>query len=246
MDSPVVFEITLFFASVLSAAIAALAGFGIGSLLTPLIALKVDLRLAVALVSVPHFVATALRFWRLRKSADTKILLGFGLASAAGGLTGALLNTRFSSPLLTITFGCLLIVTGLLGVTGLVQRVRLNRPLAQLTGYLSGVFGGLVGNQGGIRAGALLTFKLSPEAFVATSTATGLIVDLARMPIYFAYDSASLLQHARLIGLATAGVVLGTLFGTSLLSRIPKNTFQKTVSIFILLLGIATLYKGFQ
>src|SRR5574337_446417 len=45
--------------------IASVAGFGIGSLLTPLFALRVGTRLAVAAVSVPHVLATALRFWRL-------------------------------------------------------------------------------------------------------------------------------------------------------------------------------------
>lgn len=239
------FEVALLIVSVASAAIAALAGFGIGSLLTPLMALKLELRVAVALVALPHFVATALRFWRLRKSVDKQILISFGLASAVGGLTGALLNTWLSSPLLTAIFGGLLILTGVLGATGLVQRIQLSRTLSQIVGFLSGAFGGLVGNQGGIRAGGLLTFKLSPEAFVATSTATGLIVDIARMPVYFVSDSASIFQHWKLISLATAGVILGTLLGTRLLSRIPRATFQKTVSILILFLGIAILYKEF-
>jgi hypothetical protein len=48
-------------------------------------------------VSIPHVVGTAARFWLLRGQVDRRLLVRFGLTSAAGGLTGALLprhNTR--------------------------------------------------------------------------------------------------------------------------------------------------------
>src|SRR5262249_44587442 len=49
--------------AVAAGAIASVAGFGIGSLLTPLLAWPLGTRLAVAAVSIPHLVGTALRFW---------------------------------------------------------------------------------------------------------------------------------------------------------------------------------------
>ena len=64
------FDALALIVSVAAGAIAAVTGFGIGSLLTPLLALQVDTRLAVAAVSVPHVVGTALRFWHLRSSVD--------------------------------------------------------------------------------------------------------------------------------------------------------------------------------
>jgi len=70
--------------SLVAAATAAIVGFGIGSLLTPLLALRYDMALAVALVSVPHAVATALRCWRLRRDINWQVLARFGLLSAAG------------------------------------------------------------------------------------------------------------------------------------------------------------------
>jgi len=79
----------LFFAAVLGGAIAALAGFGIGSILTPLLALSVGTKRAVVAVSIPHLVATAIRFWNLRRKVDRNLLKNFGIASAAGALLGA-------------------------------------------------------------------------------------------------------------------------------------------------------------
>src|SRR5437660_5202934 len=105
-------------------AIASVSGFGIGSLLTPVLAVRVGTKLAVAAVSVPHMAATALRFWLLRKDVDRRLLWSFGLMSAAGGLAGALLHAYADSPILTAVFGGLLILTGVMGLTGLSERLR--------------------------------------------------------------------------------------------------------------------------
>ena len=74
---------------ILSGAAASLVGFGIGSLLTPLLALRFGTSVAVAAVTIPHAVATAVRCWRLRTYIDRPILVRFGLVSAAGALAGA-------------------------------------------------------------------------------------------------------------------------------------------------------------
>jgi len=82
----------VFVIAVAAGAIAAVTGFGIGTLLTPLLTLQVDTRLAVAAVSVPHVVGTAIRFWLLQTRVDRRVFWSFGITSTAGGLTGALLH----------------------------------------------------------------------------------------------------------------------------------------------------------
>ena len=52
--------------ALIAGAVALISGFGIGSLLTPLLTLKVDAKLAVTAVSIPHFLATLIRFLKLR------------------------------------------------------------------------------------------------------------------------------------------------------------------------------------
>src|SRR4051794_36712035 len=85
-----VYESVVLLAAIAAGAIAAVSGFGIGSLLTPLLAIAAGTKTAVAAVSIPHLVGTALRFWWLRKSLDRGVFWRFGLTSAAGGLLGAL------------------------------------------------------------------------------------------------------------------------------------------------------------
>jgi hypothetical protein len=228
-------------AAVIAGAIAAISGFGIGSLLTPLLAIHYGTKLAVAIVSVPHLVATAARFIGLRRQLDRGVFLNFGILSSAGGLLGALLNARAANPALAIVFGCLLVFAAVSGLTGFIDRMHFGRPMAWVAGALSGFFGGLVGNQGGIRSAALLGFDIRKEALVATATAIALIVDGARMPVYLAIEGREILSVWPLLLITIAGVLLGTFWGVRVLRRIPERAFRKVVYSLILALGIYML-----
>jgi uncharacterized protein len=238
------FEILLAAASVIAGAIASVAGFGIGSVLTPVLALRLETRLAVAAVSIPHFLGTLLRFVRLRAHVDRRVLLRFGVASAAGGLTGALANARLPLRVLGLVFGALLIFAGISELTGFMARARFSKRTAAFAGILSGFFGGLVGNQGGIRSAALLRFDVSREAFVATATAVGLIVDGLRMPVYLINYGSTLMTYARLIAIATAGVLFGTVVGEHVLRRLPETMFRRVVALLLIVLGGFTIARS--
>lgn len=238
------FDLAVFTISLVAAAVASVAGFGIGSLITPLLSLTISTKLAVAIVSIPHFVATAMRFWMLRKHVDKKILLGFGLMSAAGGLIGALLHSHFATPALTLIFGAILIFAGFMGASGLSEKMRFHGALSWLAGGVSGLLGGMVGNQGGIRSAALLGVQISKESFVATATAIGLIVDIARMPVYFWSEWTGIIDNRHWILLTTLGVVIGTFMGSKILKRLPERTFRRIVSSIVFILGVFMTYRG--
>jgi uncharacterized membrane protein YfcA len=231
-------------AAIIAGAIASVAGFGIGSILTPLLALRVGTKLAVAAVSIPHVIGTSLRFWLLRGHVDRRVFTWFGLASAAGGLCGALLHAYASNRALGIVFGGLLLFVGVSELTGFMNRVRLGRQAAWTAGAVSGLFGGLVGNQGGIRSAALLAFPMNRDAFVATATAIGLIVDGARMPVYLVVERSGLLRMWPLIAIATAGVVAGTLLGARALAHVPERLFRRIVAVLLLGLGAWMLFSA--
>ncbi|MEK6772774.1 MAG: sulfite exporter TauE/SafE family protein [Bdellovibrionota bacterium] len=212
-----IFELMLLGTAIIAGGVASVAGFGIGSLVTPVLSLSIGTKLAIAVVSIPHLIATALRFAMLRSHVDRRLLLGFGLMSILGGVTGA---------------------------TGLSEKMRFHGILAWIAGAVSGFLGGLVGNQGGIRSAALLGANISKESFVATATAIGLAVDVARMPVYFWSEHEGILASGTWIGISTLGVVIGTLLGTKLLKRLPERTFRRTVSVLIFLLGGFMFFQG--
>ncbi|MBI3896139.1 MAG: sulfite exporter TauE/SafE family protein [Acidobacteria bacterium] len=232
------FEVLVGLAAVAAGAIAAVSGFGIGSLLTPLTAAFVGTKLAVAFVSLPHFIGTGFRFVLLREHLDRKVLMTFGITSAIGGLIGALLQIWLRSVALGYILGTLLVFAGALGITGFAARLRFGRAAGWIAGALSGIFGGLVGNQGGIRSAALLGFDVSKESFVATATAIALMVDLFRVPVYLVAQYEPILEVWPAVVIATVGAIVGTMAGKPLLKSIPEPTYRKVVSTIILALGV--------
>jgi len=240
----VLFGILVAIVGLVSASIAAVTGFGIGSLLTPTLALETGTKLAVAAISIPHVVGTLQRFWLLRQHVDRRILFGFGIASAAGSLAGALAHVWVSSRALALVFGVVVALAGISELTGWMRRVRWGRRAAWAAGGLSGLLGGLVGNQGGIRTAALLGFDVPKEAFVATSTAIGLFVDGARMPVYLATEWRDIIGIWPLVLTATVAVVVGTALGARVLGRLPQQLFRRVIAVLLIILGLSMAIAG--
>jgi uncharacterized membrane protein YfcA len=233
----------VFGVALLSGATASVVGFGIGSMLTPLLALQLGTDIAVAAVALPHAAATALRCWRLRREIDWSVVTRFGLLSAAGGLGGALAYSRLDAAVLTRVLGALLLLTAIAQLAGLAARWRPRGAAVAALGLVSGFFGGIAGNQGGLRAAALTAFHLPPLAFVATSTATGLLVDAARTPVYLFSAGDSLLALWIPISVAIIGVLAGTLLGERILLGMPRDRFARVVAAAIGALGMWLLVR---
>jgi uncharacterized membrane protein YfcA len=208
------------------------------------LALQVDTRLAVAAVSIPHLIGTSLRFALMHGGVDRRVLWSFGITSAAGGLAGALLYGAASSRWLTLLFGVLLLFAAVSEITGLARRMRFRGWVAWVAGALSGMLGGLVGNQGGIRSAALIGFGLRKELFVGTATAIALFVDGARVPIYLYTQHDEMRAHLTWILLAIAGVIAGTLIGSRALRRIPEMWFRRVLALVLAVLGVAMLFRA--
>jgi hypothetical protein len=226
---------------IIAGSVAAVAGFGIGSLLTPVLALQAGTKLAVAAVAIPHVIGTAQRFWLLRRHADWRVVRSFGLMSAIGGLAGAFLQTRATGRALETVFGLLLILAGITELTGWMQGVRWGRRTAWVAGALSGALGGLVGNQGGIRTAAMLGYDVPKESFVATATAIALLVDAARLPVYLVTQGREIAGLWSHVLIATGAVVVGTLVGRHILGRLSQLVFRRVIALLLLALGLYML-----
>jgi uncharacterized membrane protein YfcA len=225
----------------LAGAISAVGGFGIGSIMTPVLGLIIGVKLAVPAAAIPHFAGNAARLWTLRSKIDKPMLKAFGFMSAAGAVAGALLHAVTSTHALKISFAFFLILFGTIGVITGEVRMRLARGAAWVAGFASGLLGGLIGNQGGLRAAAMLALGVPKEAFVATAVATALIVDGARLPIYAVSSGRALLGVWPIVLTATVAVLLGTAFGKALFGRLNEAQFRRAVSALLLVLGVVIL-----
>src|SRR5205085_1349927 len=106
-----------------------------------------------------------------------------------------------------------------------------------IAGLISGLLGGLVGNEGSIRSAAMLAFGIPAVAFVATATAVALFVDGARVPVYLATDGPAMMSQWRLLLVSVIAVVLGTLSGSRVLRVMSERAFRLMVAMLVATLG---------
>jgi uncharacterized protein len=137
--------------------------------------------------------------------------------------------------------GILLLFAGLMGVLGHADRLRFGKTMAWVAGGFSGAFGGLVGNQGGIRSAAMLGLGVEGPAFVATATAIGIAVDVVRMPVYLATEASQMVKAWPAMTIGVVGVIVGTLAGERVLRKIPDKIFRRVVSAILLAVAVYLL-----
>lgn len=113
--------------------------------------------------------------------------------------------------------------------------------IASVAGFgIGSILTPLVATKTGLHlAVAAVSFEMSKESFVATATATGLVVDTARMPVYVVTRAHDLVGVWPLLLVGTIGTLGGTLAGERVLRKIPERTFG--VIVIVLALGIYML-----
>jgi uncharacterized membrane protein YfcA len=88
-------------------------------------------------------------------------------------------------------------------------------------------------------AAALLGFDLPPRRLVATATASALLVDAARVPIYLYVRGAAIAGAVPVWVIACVGVTIGTFIGVPILGRIPASAYRPLVGALLLVLGLS-------
>jgi hypothetical protein len=78
-------------AALLASALTLFSGFGLGTLLMPVVALFFPLELAIAMTAMVHLANNLFKIGLLGQKADRSVLLKFGLPAVAAALVGAAL-----------------------------------------------------------------------------------------------------------------------------------------------------------
>lgn len=239
--------ITSFVASLISF----YSGFGLASLLMPVMAIFLPLPLAIAATAVVHFVHNSLKTMLLWKYIDWKIVVQFGSTAIIAAIPGALLLRELSGfpPLheyslfgLQGTISWLHVCIGLLLIAFATFEMAPSKKISihnlYLGGALSGFLGGLSGNQGVLRSAVLLHTHLHKRAFIATNALIAIAVDCIRLPIY-SMSFHQLISEADgyLIGVSVAASICAILLGMKLLKHVTIEVIQKVVVVLLYFLG---------
>lgn len=245
--------------SLSASALTLFSGFGLGTLLMPVLALLFPVPLAIAATAVVHLLNNLFKLLLVGRYADARVVFRFGLPAALGALLGARLllgiadlPALFRYDLLGATreiygvkllVGLLIVLFALLELSPRTARLAIPPHLMPAGGLLSGFFGGLSGNQGALRAAFLIRAGLDKNAFVGTSAVCSTIVDVLRLSLYgmaflgqgrLALDGAA----ATTVAVAVLAAFCGAVVGVRLLGKVTLRFVELAVATAMMLIGI--------
>lgn len=230
-------------------------GFGLGTLLMPVLAIFFPLETAVVMTALVHFVNNLFKFGFLWKQTQWHVVRRFGLPAFLAALLGAkclillgnipvLGSYSFCGRIFFVTPLKLaissLIVIFVLWETGISwRRIQFSERYLELGGVVSGFLGGVSGHQGALRSAFLINMELPKEAFLATGVAIACLVDVSRIFVYVGLVAKiSWAQtHWNVLAGALAASFLGVVIGARLLKKVTLPAIQRVVSGLLLLIA---------
>jgi uncharacterized membrane protein YfcA len=230
-------------------------GFGLGTILTPVLVIFFPVEIAIALTGIVHLLNNFFKIALVGRQINWKVGIKFGATAVIGAFIGAGLllhlatDTRlysyslhdktFSITAIKLIISVLMIVFALLESVPALKKIQFSENKLYAGGLISGFFGGLFGNQGALRSMFLLRCRLTKESFIATGILIACAVDLTRLSVYFSrLSSVNIQDNLTVLISAVASAFAGAYIGSKLLKKITLNFVQWTVTVMIMLLAI--------
>lgn len=231
-------------------------GFGLGTILMPVLAIFFPVELAIAMTAIVHLANNLFKMALVGRHTHWKTVAQFGIPAIVAAFGGAFLLSQMAethavasytlwSSVHTITatklvIGMLMIGFSLVDIWPRFQSMTFDRRYLPLGGTISGFFGGLSGHQGALRAAFLSRAGLDAKAFIATSVVIASLVDIIRLAVYAEYIQPSLiLTHQQPIMIAIGFAFAGSFIGRKILHKVTMPVIQYIVGLFLILLGLA-------
>ena len=231
-------------ASCAAAALTVPAGFGLSTMLTPVVLMLMGPHEAVAVVAVVHGAHNAGKSWTLWENIDFKAFRHYGIWLILGAILGAIFQNEIPQKPLLATIGIFLIILPLLTLSSSWKDYRLPEANDRIGGFGSGFMGGLSGHQGALRA-MFLTSRLSDKmTYAATAGIFALCVDLSRIPVYLFFRSEGIIENSELTLALAISALIGVRIGKKWLESMKSESIRKSIMAGIVASGIFYLLEA--
>jgi uncharacterized protein len=231
-------------------------GFGLGTLLAPVLMLFFPIDVAIALTGIVHFFNNIFKLFLVGKNVNKEVFIRFGIPAIIFAFIGAyvLLKIPNMQPLfsyqfngktfsiypLKLTIAILILFFACMDIVPYFSKLQFDKNKLPIGGALSGFFGGLAGTQGALRSAFLIRSGLSKEAFIGTTVVISSLVDFTRLSVYSTrIMHLDLQQNLPLLICATLSAMTGAFIGNKLLKKVTINFLKITVAVFLIIIGIA-------
>jgi uncharacterized protein len=250
-------------AALLGAFLTFFCGFGLGTIMLPVMALFFPLHLAIIATAFVHFGNNLFKVGLLFKGINVKIVTQFGIPAIVFAAIGAFLmektkgfdrvlhsyhiaSTTFEISTFSVLIGLIIILFAVLELYDFLKFSGKNNKIQHyIGGALSGFFGGFSGHQGALRSAFLIKANVDKTIFLATSACIGMCIDFTRIVTYMMYESKSIMllnDKVYLLITAVFFALLGSFFGNKLLKKQTITSLKNAVGIGLFVLGSLILF----
>ncbi|MDY9927995.1 sulfite exporter TauE/SafE family protein [Methanosarcina sp.] len=227
--------------TLLASIIGTLAGFGISTIMVPILLTVFPLPQTLLLVGIIHWFNDIWKMLLFRKGISWKLFLAFGIPGIFTSFIGSSLSLRISQEFLSKALGMFLIAYVIFIIFNRTFKLSERLSVAVSGGALTGFFAGIFGIGGEINAVALSAFNLEKAIYIATAGAISFLIDSTRIATYI--EGGVKLDPDILSGFLVFIPVslIGAMIGRKGIEKIPQEKFRNFVAVFIFLFGIKLL-----
>ncbi len=218
-------------------------GFGVGTIMMPAMMFFFDVKIAIFLSAIVHVFNNISRLALYWAEIKWNIIKRFGMVSLLGAFIGSFAQIYMDGDWLKMGVGLFLMVYALISLFPVNIKIVLPESVDIFGGFLSGLIGGLIGNQGAIRSIYLLRYGLKKQELIVSAALIAVIIDATRIPVYAYANFSYLQQNLSLMSSIVASSILGTIIGSRILPRVSHELFKKIILVGVLIAGILMLLK---
>ena len=250
----IVISLVAFFAAILTF----FSGFGLGTILTPVMMIFFLVDIAIDFIGIVHFSNNIFKLLIIGQKANKKVLIRFGIPAIFAAFFGSYILINMDTNYIMYSYtlmgelqsisyvkfliSIILIVFALIDLIPFFKKLKFGEKSLPLGGFLSGFFGGLSGNQGALRSSFLIKLNLEKQTFIATTVVISFFVDLTRLGVYSTNLFKINLEEHLVIGICSvSSAILGAFVGNKLLKKVTLNSIRVLVATLILFLATGLL-----
>ena len=224
-----------------AALVGTVSGFGISSIMIPVLSLYYPLPAVLLFVGLIHLSGDVWKMVLFRQGVDWRLILVFGIPGILFSYAGATVTLSVPTELLERLLGVFLLSY----VAYLFLRSRWKVPRTDLTsaagGSLSGLFAGLFGVGGAVRSAFLAAYDLPKETYIFVSGAIALFIDITRIVRYLT-GGMGLPEDLSLLLLVLVPLsLLGAYVAKRIVTRVPQKYFRMVIAALLGVMGVKFL-----
>lgn len=227
----------------LAGIIGTITGFGISTVMVPVVLLFLPLPETLLLVGVIHWFGDIWKMYFFKHAIDWKLLTFFGIPGVITAALGASLTLALPEKLLSGFVGGLLMAYVIFLLRRPNFKIKGTNLAAALGGAGSGFLGGISGVGGGaLRAVILTAFNVPKSVYIFTSGLLGAVIDSSRIATYLVGGTRINYNLGLGLILFIPASFLGAKVAKKVVNKISQQNFRIVVAAFLLVIGVKLLF----